>query len=84
MMHRSQITLDRELQRRARKRAQALGISFSEYLRRLLARDLGEPAAETSPATVFDLGDSAGADVARDKDTLIGEAVAARRARSRK
>lgn len=82
MMHRSQITLDPELQRRARKKAQSLGISFSEYLRRLLARDLAEPPTETPPSAVFDLGSSGGSDIARDKDALIGEAVAGERPRS--
>jgi len=41
MTSRNQITLDPELQRRARKRASDLGISLAEYFRRLVARDLG-------------------------------------------
>lgn len=77
MMYRTQITLDPELQRRARKKAQAQGISFSEYLRRLLARDLGKPSAGASPSVIFDLGDSGESNVARNKDLMIGEAVAA-------
>lgn len=81
MMHRTQITLDPELQHRARKRAQALGISFSEYLRRLLARDLGEPAPGISPDALFDLGDSGGSDIGRNKDRMVGEAVAAKQTR---
>ncbi|HET6630748.1 MAG TPA: hypothetical protein VFG91_13305 [Woeseiaceae bacterium] len=80
MMYRTQITLDPELQHRARKRAQALGISFSDYVRRLLARDLDASAAETLRAdTVFDLGDSGRSDVARGKDAMVGEAVTERR-----
>jgi len=77
MMTRTQITLDPELQRRARERATTLGISLTEYIRRLLARDLEQPKQPVDPARVFDLGSSGGADIARDKDVLIGEAVAA-------
>ncbi|HZD54031.1 MAG TPA: hypothetical protein VE175_13360 [Woeseiaceae bacterium] len=83
MMHRTQITLDPELQRRATRKAQAQGISFSEYLRRLLARDLDEPSAETPPSVVFDLGESRDSDIARRKEAMVGEAVVARRTHSR-
>ena len=51
-----------------------MGISFAEYIRRLVAIDLKEPAPPTEPAAVFDLGGSGGSDVARDKDKLLGEA----------
>jgi hypothetical protein len=82
MMHRAQISLEPELQRRARAKAQAQGISFSEYLRRLIARDLGEPMPRASPSAVFDLGDSGGADGAGRERGMAGEAAAARRARA--
>ncbi len=77
MMSRTQITLDPEMQRSARNRAVELGISFAEYVRRLLARDLGEPEQRVDPSTVFDLGSSSGSDVARDKDAMLAAAVAA-------
>jgi GH24 family phage-related lysozyme (muramidase) len=76
MNARSQITMDPETQRRAHAKAEALGISFAEYVRRLVQQDLGEqrPAADVS--VVFDLGASAEVtDIARDKDKLIGDAV---------
>ena len=76
MMSRTQITLSRELQRRARERAAQLGISLAEYVRRLVARDLGEPEQEVDPSLVFNLGDSGGSDIARDKDALVGRAIA--------
>src|SRR5204862_405855 len=79
MMVRTQITLDPELWRRARKRASQLGISLAGYVRRLLAKDLHEPETNVDPSVVFDLGRSRGADVSRAKDAMIGEAVAARR-----
>jgi hypothetical protein len=77
MMARSQISLDRELQRRARERASQLGISLAEYVRRLVLRDLEEPSKQADPSLVIALGSSAGSDVARDKDRLVGEALAA-------
>jgi hypothetical protein len=73
---RSQITIGHELQRRAQARAAELGISFSEYVRRLLANDLGEPKPKADISIVFDLIDEGSpTDIARDKDKMIGEAV---------
>lgn len=77
MNTRTQITLDPETQRRARKKAAELGISFAEYVRLTLSRDL---APETKPvldvSCIFDLGASREpTDIARDKDALVGEAV---------
>ena len=84
MMARTQITLDPELWRRARKRASQLGISLAGYVRRLLAKDLHEPETNVDPSVVFDLGRSRGADVSRAKDAMIGEAVAAGRSAKRR
>jgi Antitoxin ParD len=75
MMIRMQISLTPEDHRRARARAAALGISVAEYVRRLLARDLGERSGRSDPQALFDLGDSGGSDVARNKHRYIGEAV---------
>ena len=77
MMSRTQITLDPEVQKRARERAAHLGISFAEYIRRLVIRDLGESGPHADPSSVFNLGRSEGADVARDKHAMIGGAVEA-------
>jgi hypothetical protein len=84
MMARTQITLDPELWRRARKRASQLGISLAGYVRQLLAKDLHEPETDVDPSVVFDLGRSRGADVSRAKDSMIGEAVAAGRSAKRR
>jgi hypothetical protein len=78
MMSRTQITLDPETQRRAQKRASELGISFAEYVRSLVARDLGGARKAPVPSAVFDLGSSGGSDIARNKDAMIGEALAGR------
>jgi len=49
MMAKTQITLGTEMQRRARQRANDLGVSLAEYFRRLVARDLARPEAANSP-----------------------------------
>ena len=82
MMSRTQIALEPENQRRARRRANDLGMSLAEYIRRLVARDLGRSQATVNPAVVFDLGASGGSDVAKKKDIMISEAFAARSAPS--
>jgi hypothetical protein len=74
MNARIQITMDPELLRRAQARAKELGVSLSEYVRRLVAGDLGKPKPDIS--IVFDLCASGEpTDIARDKDKMIGEAV---------
>jgi predicted nucleic acid-binding protein len=56
MMARTQISLEAEMQRRARQRASELGISLAEYLRRLVARDLMRPKIASEVDRIFDLG----------------------------
>jgi hypothetical protein len=76
MNARTQITLDSDTQRRAQAKAAELGISFAEYVRRLLARDLGRPKREVSISMIFDLGASdAPTDIARDKHAMLDEAL---------
>jgi hypothetical protein len=75
MVVRTQITLDAEAHRRAKRRASELGISLAEYVRRALDRDLGEPAQHSDPSQIFDLFDSGGADIAREKDSYVNAAV---------
>ena len=82
MMVRTQISLENELQRRARQRASEVGVSFAEYVRRLVARDLARPQTKADVTRVFDLGSSAGSDVGRKKDAMIAEAFAGRRKRA--
>jgi hypothetical protein len=77
MMSRTQITLEPEIQRRARKRASDLGISLAEYLRRIVARDLSGAPTKADPAAVFDLGSSGGSSIAKDKSAMIAEAFGA-------
>jgi hypothetical protein len=83
MMAKTQITLESEMQRRARQRASELGVSLAEYMRRLVARDLARPQAGADIDRIFDLGDSGTSDIARHKDTMIAEAVHSLRRRRR-
>ena len=76
MNARTQITMDPEMQRRAQTKAAELGISFAEYVRRLVAEDLGEQKPRPDISSIFDLGASGEpTNIARDKDKMIGEAV---------
>src|SRR5207302_5661137 len=76
MNARTQITMDPEMQRRAQAKAAELGISFAEYMRRLVAQDLGEPKPKADISIMFDLIDEGPpTDIARDKDKMIGDAV---------
>jgi hypothetical protein len=84
MMSRTQITLEPEIQRRARQRASDLGMSLAEYVRRLVARDLGSVQTTADPSAVFDLGTSGGSDVAKDKNAMIAEVFASMRRKSQR
>ena len=77
MMSRTQITLDTELQKRAQQHAGEMGISFAEYVRRLVARDLSRAERKASIECVFDLGDSGGSDISQDKDSMLAAAFGA-------
>jgi hypothetical protein len=84
MNARTQISIDPEVQRRAHARAAELKISFAEYVRRLLVQDLGEPKPKADISVVFDLVNQGPmTDVARDKDSMIAEAVLEEHARTR-
>lgn len=75
MMVRMQVTLPPEEHKRAKAQAAARDISLAEYVRRLISRDVGQSPASSVEA-VFDLGESAGSNVARHKDAYLAEAFA--------
>lgn len=75
-MTRTQISMDREMLRDARRKATEQGISFAEYVRALVAEDLGSASAPSDVSAIFGLIDSGGSDIARDKDKMIAEAIA--------
>lgn len=84
MMSRTQIAFDAETHRRARRRAADMGVSLAEYVRRLVALDLTAPQRPANPSAVFDLGASAGSDIASNKDAMIAEAFASNRRQPRR
>jgi hypothetical protein len=68
--------MDPEMQRRAQAKAAELGISFAEYVRRVVAEDLGAPKPKADISMIFDLiREGPPTNIARDKDKMIGEAV---------
>jgi len=67
-MTRTQLSFEAEDLKRARLRAAQLGISLAEYVRRVVAEDLGEGGRGPGPQAVFDLGASGGPGVVADKD----------------
>ena len=75
MMARTQITLDPEMHRRARRKAADMGCSLAEYLRQLVARYLGANQPKVDVSSIFNLGDSGGSDIAKYKDQMIYEAL---------
>lgn len=78
MMVRTQIALDSEDHRRAKRRASEQGISLAEYVRRAVRHDLGEPQRPKADISeISGLFDSGGSDIAKHKDRYIGEAVEA-------
>jgi hypothetical protein len=83
MNARTQVTLDPEMQRQAQAKAAELGISFAEYVRRLVAQDIGNRKPKADVSAIFDLvTDGPPTDIARDKHTMIGEAFAQDHARA--
>ena len=79
MASRAQITLAPETHRRAKLRAAELGVSFAEYIRRVVERDLGEPPQTADPSQIFGLFHTEGSDVAKHKDRYVDEAMRAPR-----
>jgi len=76
-MTRTQISMERETLRRARRRAGEQGISLAEYVRRLVDRDLGAASGEGDVSRIFGMFDSGGSNVGRDKEQMLNEAAEA-------
>lgn len=58
----------------AKRRAASEGVSLSEYIRRLVARDLDEPPAD-DPSAIFGVFDSGGSRIADGKQAAISAAI---------
>ena len=59
----------------AERKAAQQGISLSEYIRRLVDRDLEEAAPEQSITALFGLFDDGGSNIRANKHQMIGEAI---------
>ena len=59
----------------AKRRAARDGISLSEYIRRLVARDLEPEASAGDPSAIFGLFDSGGSRIADGKQAMISRAI---------
>ena len=84
-MIRVRVSFDAEDLRRATARAEALGLSLTAYLRRLVAEDLAEksqppdrsPDRPSDISPICGLGDSGRSDISANKGRHIAEAIAA-------
>ena len=59
----------------AKRKAAREGISLSEYIRRLVARDLEPEKPVSDPSVIFGLFDSGGSNIADGKQAMISEAI---------
>jgi hypothetical protein len=75
MVVRTQITLDADAHRRAKRRAAELNISLAEYFRRVLDRDLGEQPPRGDITAIFGLFASGTSDVSSNIDKYLDEAA---------
>jgi predicted RecB family nuclease len=74
MVVRTQVTLDSGTHRRAKRRAADRGMSFAEYIRQVVSRDLGEEP-KTDISAIFDLFESGRSDISANVDEYLGEAL---------
>ena len=77
MTSRMQITLDPAMQVKVRRRAESIGVPIAEYVRRVIAADLGDEPPRSHVSEIFGLGESAEpTNIARDKNAMIAAAIA--------
>ncbi len=78
MTSRMQITLDPTTRAKIRRRAESVGVTVAEYVRRVIAADLGGEPSRSNVAELFDLDRSAeSTDIAKDKRAMIAGAIEA-------
>jgi hypothetical protein len=76
MMVRTQIALDSEDHRRAKRRAAEMNMSLAEYVRRAVRRDLAGPEGPKADISeIFGIGSSGRSDISGDKDRRLGESL---------
>ena len=74
---RTQIALEAEQHALVKRKAASLGISMSEYIRRLVERDLARADPISDISAIFGIGDSGGSDIAVDRKRATAEAMSA-------
>ncbi len=74
MVVRTQVTLDSDAHRRAKRRAAERGISFAEYIRQVVNNDLGEQP-KTDISAIFGIGESGRSDISSNVDKYLGESL---------
>ena len=73
-----QITLDAATQIKVRRRAESIGIPVAEFVRRVIAADLGDGPSKSGVAELFDLGRSSEpTGIAATKRQMIAAAIEA-------
>ena len=72
---RTVVTIPDHVHARAKQRAAELGISFAEFVRRLLAKALDTPAPQGHLDSICGMVAGAPFDMARDGKSILGEAV---------
>jgi predicted CopG family antitoxin len=76
MTSRYQITMNDDLRNQALEKAEREGMSFSEFVRRAIQKEVrdGQPKARVSD--IFNLGSSSTpTDIANNKDEMLAEAI---------
>ncbi|WP_428117451.1 hypothetical protein [Candidatus Poriferisodalis sp.] len=74
---RTVITLPDQVHARAKQRAAELGISFAEFTRRLLEKELDAPEPQGDLESICGMVQGTPFDMVRDGHSIIGTAVAA-------
>ena len=76
MMVRTQIALDTEDHRRAKRRAAERNISLAEYVREVVHRDLGgEDRPKADISEIFGIGSSGRSDISENVDRYLGQSL---------
>jgi hypothetical protein len=74
MVVRTQVTLNPDMHRRAKRRAAERGVSFAEYIRQVVDRDLGEQP-KTDISAISGLFESGRSDISSNVDKYLGESL---------
>jgi hypothetical protein len=78
-----QITLDASTEVKVPRRGESIGIPVAEYVRRIIAADLGDGSSKSGVVELFDRGRSSEpTDIATSKRQMIAKAIEAGKLRN--